>query len=124
MSTRSRFNSAYGFSQALLGVPQYPVISKRAPLPNDHAEIGTFWVDTVANQVYVLSSITANVSNWIDVAGGAGNYNAVDINPGDLTVDIGNIDVLAGNITAGIGDITGATLTATIGDITADPTDM
>ena len=118
MSTRSRFNSAYGLSQALLGVPQYPVVSKRAPLPNDYAEIGTFWIDTVANQVYVLSSIAANVSNWINVAGGGGNFNAVDVNPGDLTVDLGNINVLAGNISALIGDITSATLTATIGDIT------
>ncbi len=78
-----------------------PVISKRAPTSKDKGfELGTMWIDTVLNDVYVLTSVKNNAANWEGTGGGTGSFSALSVNPGNATVTAGNLTVTAGTITA------------------------
>lgn len=78
-----------------------PVISKRAPTSKDKGfELGTMWIDTVLNDVYVLTSVKNNAANWEGTGGGTGSFSALSVNPGNATVTAGNLTVVAGTITA------------------------
>lgn len=78
-----------------------PVISKRAPTSKDKGfELGTMWIDTVLNDVYVLTSVKNNAANWEGTGGGTGSFSALSVNPGNATITAGNLAVTAGTITA------------------------
>src|SRR5277367_3444642 len=74
-----RPDAAYGLSSPLINTPPQPIVASRAPTVNDKAPIGQEWVFPSANQVYFLSSITNNSSNWllVETSGGAGVFNSV-----------------------------------------------
>jgi hypothetical protein len=73
---------AYGQNQDLIGLAQVPIIANRAPTVNDRAEVGTIWTYRTANQVWILASIIANVSTWVNVGGGAGVFTSILVTPG------------------------------------------
>jgi len=98
MSVNQKKNVSYGLSQPLVGATPEPIISKRAPKVSDHAEIGTVWIDQPNNDGYILTSVIANVATWIGIGGGSGTFNAVTVNPGDLTMTAGDINVTAGTL--------------------------
>lgn len=115
---------AYGIGDNLLQIPPLPIISVRAPGTRDLAQLGTTWVDTSAQSVYVLAGISAMSANWVtSPASGVGVFTSLTVNPGnatitagDLTVTAGNFAISAGNATIG-GDLTvGGTLSFT-GDL-------
>jgi len=100
---------AYGMGSPRVDVFNAPIVSERAPTNRDRAEIGTIWCKKdVANtdNVYVLTSIVANVSNWTSCGGGPGVFDVVTVNPGDLTVTAGNAIITAGNLSLDAGSIT------------------
>lgn len=66
MSVNQPGDVAYGFSQALLGVPSKPILAQRSPTTNDKAQIGTMWINQVANTVFFLTSIVDNVATWVE----------------------------------------------------------
>jgi len=78
-----------------------PAISKRAPTTKDKGfELGTMWIDTALNDVYVLTSVKANLANWEGTGGGTGSFSALSVNPGNATITAGDLTVTAGSITA------------------------
>src|ERR1700691_5775208 len=99
---------AYGFSQALIGVPIQTIIAQRVPNSNDKAPLGTFWIDTLTNQVFVITSIVDNVATWATVATG-GVANQFNADTGSAFPSGGIINVFGGdNITT---SATGNTVT-------------
>src|SRR5260221_1869043 len=88
-----------------------------APTTSDiNFNIGTVWIDTAAQQSYILLSKESAVANWVRFAGGLGDLetleadNAVTVSPDSD----GNIDIL-GTSTQGIttaGSINTITITA------------
>jgi len=129
MSVQQFNESAYGLSQALIGVFPAPIVAQRAPNVNDKAQIGSVWIDQPNNDGYLLTSIVDGLSSWIGIGGGPGVFTNIDasgyghfgtnitagttITAGTgITATTGNIAATTGNITAGGG------LTATTGGLT------
>ena len=99
---------SYGMGNPLVDVFNAPIVSGRAPTARDRAEIGTVWCQkdvAGTDNVYIMTSITANVSRWTNCGGGSGAFDAVTVNPGNLTVTAGNAIVTAGNVTITAGDL-------------------
>lgn len=125
MAVRTNPNVSYGLNQPLIGMPPQPIISQRAPTISDKAEVGTIWVDQPDNDAYILMEIIGPNASWQVITGGFAAFNAVDINPGDLTVDLGNIEVTVGSIAVTAGQIVaGADIVSTGGNITCDVGDI
>lgn len=80
-----RYKTAYGLSDPLLSVFPSPIVSQRSPSPNDGAQIGQVWVNTLTNQVYTLSSVEANVYNWAVSSTGGGGLTTAHTDGGDAT---------------------------------------
>lgn len=103
---KNKINLGYGFDNALQGLAPQPIIATRAPTGNDIAELGTTWVDKTADAVYVITSVVNGSAVWsTSPASGVGTFTSVDVDPGDLTVVTGNVDITAGNLAVG-GDTT------------------
>jgi hypothetical protein len=101
-----RLQQGYGIGNALQPLPPFSIIANRAPTQQDKARIGTFWVYTAANNVYVLSSVTGGVSNWLTLSnGGAGVF---------LSLTVNGPSTFAGNITQTAG-VTSLLATTTAG---------
>lgn len=64
MSTNVRSKVAYGLSQPYFRATQTPIISVRDPLATDYAEVGTEWINSTSNQVWVLTSVVLNQAIW------------------------------------------------------------
>lgn len=130
--------TAYGFSQALLGVTE-PIIARRNPTTADKATVGTPWINKVNNTYYVCTSVTNNAAFWAAGASSPANIvtagfitagtaltsgttldvgTTATIGTG-LTVTAGGATITAGGltITAGGETITAGDLTLTAGDI-------
>jgi len=65
---RSTKKTGYGLGQALNDIPYGPIISTRAPAATDVCPLGTMWVTTATDAVYVLTSITAGAATWTTVS--------------------------------------------------------
>lgn len=103
---RLKNRSAYGMEQSLLPIAPLPIIAQRAPTARDQAEIGTLWVDKVAETAYSLINIVAGQAVWVAApVAGAGSFTSVTVNPGDVDVTAGDINVDAGDILLTSGDL-------------------
>jgi hypothetical protein len=128
--TNTYRDTSYGLSQALLGVPPSPIISRRNPTVNDRAQLGQTWVNTAANVCYTLSSIVGNQYIWgigptvavgNFVAGGSVTATTTVTATTGLTVTAGGATITAGGltVTAGGAAITGnSTVTGSFGATT------
>ena len=80
-----RLQQGYGIGNALQPLPPFTIIANRAPTQQDKARLGTFWTYTAANNVYVLTSVTGGLSNWLTLSnGGAGIFSSLQVN-GNIT---------------------------------------
>ena len=121
-------NVGYGLSSALPNLAPLPIVARRAPGTSDFAEIGSTWIDTTADAVYVITSIANGAAVWsTSPASGVGTFTSVVVNPGDLdvqgaasttTISSGtvNLDNAAGTTTIA-GDLTIAGTTTINGDL-------
>lgn len=134
---------AYGLTDPLLNVFPLPIVSKRSPTPNDHAQIGQTWINTATNQVYTLSSVVANVANWAVSAVGGGGLTQANADVGfavtiadamnflgglnintsgaanTITINLNPSVSVTGSLTAGTTVTAGTSISATAGNITA-----
>jgi len=100
-----RLQQGYGIGNALQPLPPFSIIANRAPTQQDKARIGTFWVYTAANNVYVLTSVTGGNSNWLTLSnGGAGIFTSLTVNGpsifnGNITQTAGVTSLLATTVT-------------------------
>lgn len=100
-----RLQQGYGIGNALQPLPPFSIIANRAPTQQDKARIGTFWVYTAANNVYVLTSVTGGNSNWLTLSnGGAGIFTSLIVNGpstfnGNITQTVGVTSLLATTVT-------------------------
>lgn len=76
-----------------------PIVSKRSPTNKDRAELGTIWINTTLNDIFILTSVVAGLSTWINCGGGTGTFAALTVDPGDTTITAGNLIVSAGSAT-------------------------
>lgn len=74
-----------------------PIISKRSPSTRDRAELGTIWINTALNDVFILTSVVAGVSTWINAGGGSGTFSSLNISG---TALIGGAATFSSTITA------------------------
>jgi len=119
MSVRQVSEIASGFTAALVAIFPRPVFSNRAPTVTDKAVIGTQWVDKIHNAYYVLTSITNNQANWLNLGGGDAHFTSITVDPGDVTIVSGDLVTDAGDVISG-GTVTSADgVTATTGNIAA-----
>lgn len=113
MSVNQPGDIAYGFSQALVGVPNRPILAQRSPTTNDKAQIGTTWINQTANEVYVITSIVDNVATWVQTDSSSA-FNQVDADTGSATPNMGVLNAFGGaNINT---SATGNTLTVNLND--------
>ncbi len=121
---------AYGLTNALQNVPYAPIVSTRAPLATDKAPIGQVWVVPSLDDVYMLTSIIANVSTWLNLAGAAGSFTSLTVATfitAGTTITAGTgITSTTGNIAASAGAVSAATtvtggtgVVATTGNVSA-----
>ena len=90
-----KLQQGYGIGNALQNLAPFSIIANRVPSQQDKARIGTFWVYTGANNVYVLSSVTGGLSNWLTLSnGGAGVFTSLTVN--GASIFNGNITQTAG----------------------------
>ena len=92
-----------------------PIVSSRAPTTRDRAEIGTIWCQrdvSGTDNVFILTSIVANISYWTSCGGGTGTFDAVTVNPGDITATAGDLVLTAGDISMPLGSATFGTFGA------------
>ena len=109
MAVNQKKGRAYGLTSPLINVNPEPIISSRAPNTRDRSELGTPWVkqdQAAGDNVYMITSVVANVATWTSLGGGAGQFDAVTVNPGNLTVTAGNTILTAGDLTLGAGSVT------------------
>ena len=62
-----RAKIAYGLSQPNFPVGPSPIISGRVPMTSDFAEIGTLWIESTTNQMWVLTNIIQNQATWTEI---------------------------------------------------------
>jgi len=107
-------NNLYGFPQPLSQVFPPPIEAARAPLGTDiQYPIGQMWMDTLGNDAYILTDVTAAVATWAVVAVSSGTMNTLTGNSGGAVVpSAGNVNVLGTGVLAFSG--AGATLTGSI----------
>lgn len=67
MSTVQRPKVAYGLSQPYFNASPMPIVVARDPLATDYAEVGTEWINSATNQVWILTSVANNVAVWTRV---------------------------------------------------------
>jgi hypothetical protein len=68
MANQAITQVGYGLTQALQNQAPIPIPAKRAPTENDTGyNIGQIWINTSANTAYVLTSVVANVANWLSI---------------------------------------------------------
>lgn len=76
-----KLQQGYGIGNALQNLSPFSIIANRVPTQQDKARIGTFWIYTGANNVYVLSSVTGGLSNWLTLSNaGAGVFISLTVN--------------------------------------------
>jgi len=119
--------TAYGFTEALLGVAPSPIIATRNPTANDKGMLGQQWINKVNNSNYVLTSVVGGVSTWASGANAAANFatagfltvgNTLTVTAGGATVTAGGLTVTAGGAAVTGNSAFTGTLSAT-GDITS-----
>jgi hypothetical protein len=100
-----KLQQSYGIGNAFQNLSPFSIIANRVPSQQDKARIGTFWIYTGANNVYVLSSVTGGLSNWLTLSnGGAGVFTSLTVNgPTQLN---GSLTQVAGAVSLGA-DATG-----------------
>lgn len=89
MAGRQYVNTAYSLGQSGLStMAQLPIVSKRAPTTSDFANIGTEWVYTTNNAVYIITSIVNNSANWLllETSGGSGVFASLTVTPGPTSI--------------------------------------
>jgi len=74
-----------------------PIVSKRSPTARDRAELGTIWINTVLNDAFILTSVIAGVSSWINAGGGSGTFSSLNVSG---TALIGGAATFSSTITA------------------------
>lgn len=123
MSVRQPKNVGYGLSQPLIGLSPAPIISQRAPTTSDKAEIGTLWVDQPNNDGYILTSIVSNSASWVNVGGGPGQFNTLNVTGGSTlggpVVAGAGIQITAGGLDLDTGSIQAAGNIGAVGELTA-----
>ena len=91
-------NVAYGIGAPSLTLAPMPIISIRNPTGNDTASLGTLWCNSSANAYFILTSVSAGVSNWEAQSAGTGSFTNVTVSnalavggdstfTGDVTID-------------------------------------
>lgn len=122
---RTAVQFVYGVGDNLLQLPPQPIIAQRAPTTRDLAQLGTLWVNPVTALVYILSSITANSANWVSSPAGGATVLAslqvtglagIVVDTGDVSITLGNLDVVAGDATIG-GNLNVAGVATFTGDL-------
>lgn len=100
MSVNNNFrNSVPSLVQPLATLFPAPIAAKRAPTANDiNYPIGQVWIYVANNAAFILTSVASGAANWVDVAGGAGVFTSLTVNPGPTMLStIGNGNVQIGN---------------------------
>ena len=89
MALRQRKKTGYGLSEALPQIFPGPIAASRNPTVQDRSEVGQVWVNTIADEAFVLTSVRANVSTWTNIAGGAGVFDALTVaGAGPVDIDV------------------------------------
>lgn len=98
---------AYGLGQPLKNFPPDIQFQVRDPNAFDFYPEGTQWINTASNAIFFLTSFVAGAPVWTSVAGGAGFFTSLTVNPGDITITAGNLVLDVGGINSA-GNINGA----------------
>jgi hypothetical protein len=93
MSTNVRSKVSYGLSQPYFSASPQPIVAPRDPFATDYAEIGTEWINSAANHVWILASVVNNVANWMR----ADNSNANAGINWNITPGVGPVALAANN---------------------------
>jgi hypothetical protein len=114
----------YGIGDNLIQLPPQPIVAKRNPSTQDQAQIGTTWINTLTNTVWILTSIASNTAVWTtSPAAGATIVASLQVTGlGGIVVDTGNVDITLGDLSlaAGNATIAGNLTVAGVTTITGD----
>jgi hypothetical protein len=120
----SRYNVAYGITNALQNVFPAPIVSNRTPTTADKAQLGQIWIDKeVTNEAFMLVANVSGNAIWASITG-EGTITTITTDAGNAVPLAGVIDIAGGtNInTSGATNVVTINLDNTIsvgGSITA-----
>lgn len=116
----TRKQTSYGYPNPQSNLFPDPIVTSRAPATTDFGEIGQEWVDSSANNIYFLSSISSGAANWqlMEKSGGAGVFTSLTVTPGPISLTGTTTINTAGAGTTTIG--TGGTGAVSIGNATGN----
>lgn len=124
---RSRFNTLSSWPNPTSGQFPDPIAIDRDPTVYDQGAIGQIWVNTSSQTAFVNAGVVAGQNIWTTNPSAGTTFASLTVDPGDLTVTAGNIDVLVGDVTAaGVGTFGtlaagNSVITGTL-DVTSDMT--
>lgn len=114
--------SGYGLTQAIYSAAPNPIIAKRNPAAQDQAPLGTVWVNTSNNNIWILTSVGPAGGVWSGGTGGAGVFatlTSVTTTTVGTSLAVGTNATIGGNIgvtgNGTIGGTLGVTGLATLG---------
>lgn len=117
--------SAYGLSQALIGVTPAPIVQTRNPTTSDFAEIGQAWINKSTAGYYVLAKISANSATWASGATSATSFTTTGAITAGTTLEattslaVGTTAVIGTGLTVSAGGITSTGTISNTGGILA-----
>lgn len=116
MAVDTRKNEVYSLNQPLLGVPNTPVLSKRAPTTTDKAQLGQMWINTATGVIYFLGRVSGATYTWFTGATTAASYASASFVTAATSMTAGTTIEAGTTITAG----TGLTVTAGGANVTGN----
>lgn len=75
----------YGYPNPQKSIFPDPQVQPRDPSTFDRGELGQIWVNYNDNSFFILTSIAANVSNWVSVSNNGGTFNFINLPPTDAS---------------------------------------
>ena len=98
---RSRANTLSSWPNPTANQFPDPIAQDRDPSVYDQGDIGQIWVNKASQTAFINAGVVAGQQIWTTNPGSGGSFTSLDVNPGDITVDAGNINVTVGDVTAG-----------------------
>lgn len=77
MAMRPINTRGLGINSPYVTIPQLPIITTRAPTSTDFAKIGTEWINTTNDSIWILTNATGGSATWTSIGGPGSQINSI-----------------------------------------------
>jgi len=97
-----RRNTLYGYPNPQSNQFPDPIIQQVDPTTRDQALLGQTWINQATKTAFTLTDDVGGINTWVSQTGGAGAFTSLTVNPGNVIVTAGNLN-LGGLLTVDTG---------------------